>query len=126
MDLFSIVASVVVALVGGALSWALKKGAEKSDSDSMDMLMDQLDRMLCSVILPQIKTMIRKELQEQVPQYVENKYVGFVLDQLHTMAPKVLKGLGFTEEGLTEYVRGFVRGMIEDLVGSDNANAQEG
>lgn len=126
MDLFSVVSSIVVAAVGGALSWVLKKVADKSDSTSIDILMDQLDRMLWSNIFPPIKSRIRDELKEYVPQAVENKYVEYVLSKLDTMAPKVLSKLGFTQEGLEEYVRGAVRGLIEDLVELDDAKAQEG
>jgi hypothetical protein len=125
MDLFSIVASVVVAAVGGALSWLLKKAADKSDSTAIDILMRQLDEILWSNILPPLKARIRAEIQGCLPQDIEDKYVDYVLSKLDTMAPKVLSKLGFSQEGLEEYVRGTVRNLIEDLIEIEDAKAQE-
>jgi hypothetical protein len=126
MDLLTTVITVSVAAVGGALSWVLKKVADKSNTATMDVLMDRLDNILLNLVLPPLKSRMRQELRKYEPQHIENKYVGYVLDQLGTIAPKIISQLGFTEQGLTEYVRGCVQQVIEDLVELDDAKAQEG
>lgn len=114
--LFEITLTLVLAAVGAAVAWLLKKGADKASSESMAVLMQQFDDILYANVLPALENEAKELLQDKLPKDIENALLSRALQMIENIAPTILSALGFDTEKLESYVRNAVTDMLNQLM----------